>query len=431
MLLLCFSLLLAVGCSPAPSCGVNNTVDLEENVKTIEIDFSSSQYNEARVEFREMADSKDWNFTVNVKQEQYWKEFSLHIANQDELDKGTEYRYHEATKKVYIGQIAIDSEISDLEFEQHNRAPNCDWVCGEANCSPGDCCYGYWHQSVTMGFGYCIAICRNIEQLPTQDLNQDDIKNLVIGDSPTTWTSENNPLWILDSTEQAFMFDFEETIYIQLDFTLARLLEINLSDKQESLRGERIKNSTFNKGFKCEHPGVLCCEECEEGDVNFWCYDHCGNAHMYPCFQEHSVEENIGQESSQSNSDMNFSNTKYDEAKAEVKRMLDSQNWSYEVNVKENQLWKEYTGYLISNVDELIEGETEARYHETLKKWYISVIDIDSKTTDISFAEHTRGPSCDWVCDIANCPPGSCCHAYWVQHMWWQGCSYTCINIQE
>lgn len=126
-----------------------------------------------------------------------------------------------------------------------------------------------------------------------------------------------------------------------------------------------------------------------------------------------------------------FDNPKYDEAKIEYAEMV-SNGWDHVVDVVNVEAWKEYTLHLyISANTTYTSAEYEFRYHETLNKWYMSVITVDKQTSDVNFAN--AGPNCDWLCGTVSCPPGQCCHAWWLN--WTVAgdgrCVYECIGDEQ
>lgn len=121
--------------------------------------FDDPKYNEAKIEYAEMA-TNGWNHVVDVEDVEAWKEYTFSIyteANVKYTSSDYEFRYHEGLNKWYMSVTSVEKATSDYNFE--NAPPNCDYICGEANCPPGTCCVGWWLTYNIAGLGGCVYSC--------------------------------------------------------------------------------------------------------------------------------------------------------------------------------------------------------------------------------------------------------------------------------
>tara|TARA_R110000822_G_scaffold302649_2_gene426934 strand:+ start:218 stop:736 length:519 start_codon:yes stop_codon:yes gene_type:complete len=133
-----------------------------------DISINNSRYDEAKVEFLNMAKSKDSNYKVNVNDQNAWKEYSYNIMSNSDIPfiQGfNQWRYHDASKKWYLSYISLDKNVSDNEFA--SRGPSCEWLCGEVNCPAGSCCMAYYssHNGTSdLGGDGCKYVCLVIQE---------------------------------------------------------------------------------------------------------------------------------------------------------------------------------------------------------------------------------------------------------------------------
>lgn len=130
-------------------------------------------------------------------------------------------------------------------------------------------------------------------------------------------------------------------------------------------------------------------------------------------------------------SKIDFTETKYDEARKVFKNMLHSENQVlFIINVKDEVSWKEYLFYKYATtfVNEFTETNNQLRYHKDSKTIYLANSQTNQINTDIDYQESLQErANCAWVCN--DCPADGTCLYMWVHQC--RCCVYQCCHNEE